>query len=525
MSLGPDVYADQPATEEDPLLGPSRRQEDLSPTEESEFSQWPVETRVVRRLYVSHILSSWNSRVFEFGAILYLAKIFPGTLRPMSAYALARGLAAMVFAPVVGQYIDSGNRLQVVRVSIVGQRIAVAVSCVIFLLLEISVCPIQSMKIGMLVLLTLLACVEKLCATLNTVSVERDWVVVIAQNEEAVMRTMNAQMRRVDLLCKLLGPLFISLIDGFSTRAAIITNLAMNVVSVIVEYYAIVRVYRDVPELQQQAQTASSYPDRAETDPEDSDTAQGPRDSQLKRVWTPLKGIAVKYAADFGLYFRHRAFVPSIAGALLYLTVLSFSGQMVTYLLSTNYTSTMIGVARTFSVAFEVLATWVAPWLMGKIGPIRAGLWLSSWQVGTLAIGVAIFWAYLDKPLVSASGLVGGTVLSRVGLRGFDLCTQLIVQEEVEASARGVFSSVEAAWQNGFEILSYASTLALSRPNQFKFPALISVLAVATASLAYTLFVRMRRGHLVHLEKVLCTSTEKRRERQQAIERIVSRDN
>lgn len=77
-----------------------------------------VPASVARRLYVSHFLSTWNSRVFEFGAVLYLAAVFPGTLLPMSLYALVRGLSAIVFAPAIGWYIDMGNRLQVVRVSI-----------------------------------------------------------------------------------------------------------------------------------------------------------------------------------------------------------------------------------------------------------------------------------------------------------------------------------------------------------------------------------------------------------------------
>jgi iron-regulated transporter 1 len=77
-----------------------------------------VPAGVARRFYVSHFLSTWNSRVFEFGAVLYLATTFPGTLLPMSEYAVTRGISAIVFAPAVGLYIDTGNRLQVVRVSI-----------------------------------------------------------------------------------------------------------------------------------------------------------------------------------------------------------------------------------------------------------------------------------------------------------------------------------------------------------------------------------------------------------------------
>lgn len=71
-----------------------------------------------RRLYVSHFLSTCNSRVFEFGSVLYLAAIFPGTLLPMSVYAMARGASAILLSSLVGQYIDRGNRLKVVRLSI-----------------------------------------------------------------------------------------------------------------------------------------------------------------------------------------------------------------------------------------------------------------------------------------------------------------------------------------------------------------------------------------------------------------------
>ncbi|KAL6715354.1 carboxypeptidase C [Lecanora helva] len=68
---------------------------------------------VRRRLYVSHFLSTWNSRVFEFGAVLFLAQFFPGTLLPASVYALVRAASAICFAHLVGNYIDSEDRLKV----------------------------------------------------------------------------------------------------------------------------------------------------------------------------------------------------------------------------------------------------------------------------------------------------------------------------------------------------------------------------------------------------------------------------
>lgn len=73
---------------------------------------------VSRALFASHALSALNARLFEFGAVLYLADAFPGSLAPMSAYALARGGAAVVLGGMVGGWVDEGGRLGVVRGSI-----------------------------------------------------------------------------------------------------------------------------------------------------------------------------------------------------------------------------------------------------------------------------------------------------------------------------------------------------------------------------------------------------------------------
>ncbi|PNY26871.1 Solute carrier family 40 member 1, partial [Tolypocladium capitatum] len=78
------------------------------------------------QLYASHLLSTCNSRAFEFAAVLFLASLFPSTLRPLSVYALARGAAAILLAQPVGACIDACDRLAVVRASIVAGRAAVA---------------------------------------------------------------------------------------------------------------------------------------------------------------------------------------------------------------------------------------------------------------------------------------------------------------------------------------------------------------------------------------------------------------
>ena len=63
-------------------------------------------------------MSTMNSRMFEFGAVLFIASVFPGTLLPASIYAMVRGLAAVGLGRAVGKFLDGSERLQVVRVSI-----------------------------------------------------------------------------------------------------------------------------------------------------------------------------------------------------------------------------------------------------------------------------------------------------------------------------------------------------------------------------------------------------------------------
>ncbi|EGD93606.1 hypothetical protein TESG_01148 [Trichophyton tonsurans CBS 112818] len=458
--------------------------------------------RISVRLYISHFLSTWNSRVFEFGSVLYLASIYPRTLLPMSVYALSRGVVAILFAPAVGYYIDIGNRLRVVRFSIgeLDHRYH-----------AINIPTTWTIDLYLLATLALLACVEKLCSIMNMISVERDWVVVVAGEDHSALTTMNARMRRIDLICKLFGPLFIAFIDGISTETAILVNLGMNTCSVFFEYFAIARVYYDVPELQNSKGLGGHIPPHVAPE----------RRSAIVRISDSCRNITQKALGDFNFYFRHTLFLPSFAGALLYLTVLSFGAQMVTWLLAAGYSSAQVAITRTLSVVFEVLATWVAPWLMGKIGPIRAGLWFSNWQIVCLGAGLSVFWRFSDYPFISAAGLVGGTIFSRIGLRGFELCVELIIQEGVEAESRGTFSSTEAAWQNFFEICSFISTIVFSRPAQFRWPALISLIAVSIAGALYMMFVRIQRGHLVHLPEFL-SQDRLHRSREHGLERILS---
>ena len=65
---------------------------------------------------------------------------------------------------------------------------------------------------------------------------------VVSSGDDEVLTALNAQMRRIDLVCKLVGPLAIALVTGYSTTFAVLVTLGVNVVSPLIEYSTVARV-------------------------------------------------------------------------------------------------------------------------------------------------------------------------------------------------------------------------------------------------------------------------------------------
>lgn len=128
-------------------------------------------------------------------------------------------------------------------------------------------------------------------------------------------------------------------------------------------------------------------------------------------------------------YVSHPVFLASFALSLLYLTVLSFGTAMVTYLLHTGFTPIQVSGIRIGAITAELSGAWTAPLVMDRVGPLRSGLWFLNWQSACLAVAAAGF-VFLDpESWLVAVVLIVSVSLSRIGLWGFDLCVQFLVQE------------------------------------------------------------------------------------------------
>lgn len=225
-------------------------------------------------------------------------------------------------------------------------------------------------------------------------------------------------MRRIDLFCKLIAPVFISLVDSFSTQVAILTVLGLNTASVLIEYVAIAQVYLSVPTLKKIPATILQADDL-------DDSATQTLHRSPRSLMSRLRGTL----APWQEFATSKVFLASFALSLLYLTVLSFGATMTTYLLHSGFSPLEVSCMRIGSVAAELSGTWIAPIIMNRIGPIRSGLWFLNWQFCCVAGAAAVYVPWDSNSQLVAGCLVIGVALSRVGLWGFDLSVQFLVQE------------------------------------------------------------------------------------------------
>lgn len=232
-------------------------------------------------------------------------------------------------------------------------------------------------------------------------------------------------MRRSGLPCKLLGPLAISLIALASTLIATWATLAMSLLSVTAEYIFIAQVYKVLPQLRRASTVDAEGAGFSEPA---GHAAQHSRSTVISGLKTTA--YCTLLISSLPYYFRHSAFLASFSLSLLYLTVLSFSGQMITYLISVGYTSLYVGIARTVSTVLELSATWIAPRLMEKIGIAWGGIWSLCWQMIWLAAGISWFFSDFHgmgtDSVASATGFAVGVA---IGLWGYDLCAQNMIQD------------------------------------------------------------------------------------------------
>jgi iron-regulated transporter 1 len=214
-----------------------------------------------------------------------------------------------------------------------------------------------------------LGCAEKLSGAANMMSMERDWVPQLAAPPPAEAATgpgsarafdlthLNAVMRRIDLLCKLVAPMVISLIasSAQSVRIAVAAVAGMSAASWGIEVLSAKHVWKTCPRLHNRVDENDEGAFVAESE----EPASSSICENLMRKTTSWIHEQTRTTA---YYFSTNVWIPSLALCLLHLSVLSYSATFITYMLNIGISLNLITVARAFGSVVEVSSTLVTPW-------------------------------------------------------------------------------------------------------------------------------------------------------------------
>ncbi|CCM05685.1 uncharacterized protein FIBRA_07916 [Fibroporia radiculosa] len=471
---------------DDPTSPPSEGITQDAETSLAEFSR-PLDRRAIILLLIQHFSNSWGSRTAEFAIYLFLITVFPDTLLPASIFGFLTTGTAIVLSGWAGHQVDVHHNLRLVRVCIATVKLSACGAYAGILALLYRQVPgseyiwSSSLYAGMFALVILCGCVQNLAGVAITVAIERDWVTVIAEGSSVHLTMLNTYMRRIDLLCKLLAPLFVSLLTSVASYTfAAYLLCGVEAACAVFELLWISVVYRRLPVLQRaQSEKEAVREERQQS----RDTPQHIR--LVYQLTTKIRLHLLDSISDWKEFVRHPIFLSSFAISCLYFTVLSFDGTMLVYLKSQTYDNAFLAGMRGLNVVAGLLGTLAMPILERKLGLYKHTNQLEfRWEAICLIPVMLSFYVGAPPsneraPSWNAAMLFGGMMLSRIGLWAFDLCQLKELQMALsDHPRRNAITALQFSLQNIADMLKYVVTMILSQPSQFKIAALTSFLSV-----------------------------------------------
>ncbi|THH14575.1 hypothetical protein EW146_g5777 [Bondarzewia mesenterica] len=511
-----------------------------------------LDTAGIWLLAAQHFSSAWGDRTAEFAFPLYLIELFVNTLLPASIYGFVVTGAGIVFSGTVGSLIDNHRRLSAIRTSILSQKLSASICYVIFLLLFLRLPHNDQASWSLFGAITLSGCALKLATVGMNVCVERDWVMTIACGKHEHLLRLNMIMRRIDLLCKLAAPLFVSLLTStVGYTLSIVILLCIGVFSAVFEFLFVRIVFRRFPVLDR-PRRAPSPEDQVPGEAAQGMTAQ--RGGFVPKTYAHFcQDWVIQQIRDWREFAGHPIFISSVSIALLYLTVLSFDSTFLSYLKSeTNYSDPFIaardetischaeqrssghicyalvgGTTRTCSS--RILVNMVRYTSASTISYVKAISDAGLFRSEAISIFPAVLSFYIgingryrvvwNTVMLFGGGLrdaqsayeiqaetfIKGMAVSRIGLWSFDLIQLTQLQQALEHHPRqNTLTALQYSLQNIFDLAHYGLTIGWNKPAQFKYAATVSLGTVFTAAVVYVFgYARQLRGHLFHFDKLV----------------------
>ncbi|XP_015795843.1 solute carrier family 40 member 1-like [Tetranychus urticae] len=428
-------------------------------------------------LYLDRALNSWGDRCWEFAIGLYLIKLNPDSLLLSALHGILASSLTIIIVPYLGRWISKAPRLKEVAVFLFVQNFCVFISAtfVAFYFIGDDILGPSLNRIAdrfapcILVIFSALAQVFSYGYTL---SLEKDWIIVISKNG-GNLSELNATLRRIDLIMKTIAPLIVGFIMEWSSLASALFLMFFNVVSGLLEYLIMVKIYKLVPELAKDKRLTTVGSDLA-------------IENSTKNKVTFIESI-VSYLKYFGL--------PGISFGLIYLSVLGFDSITVGFIKSQGVTESVIGIISVLGAVTGIIGTIFFQSMVkhsnlnaiSTIGYFMDLIPLTLCLIIVFApshlLGVKLF-----KYDLSIVLFLAGITLSRIGLWSADLATNQLIQTTTPNPP--LIGGIQNSVNTSAELIKFIITAILSSVSQFYILILVSygsILIATLISIFYTI--------------------------------------
>jgi len=479
------------------------------------------------RVYAAHSLSTWGDNMWWFAGGVFMLHLQDDDLRLTAIYGLVIAASVIMFGATIGNWIDRTRRLTAAKTFLVVQNTCVSL-CALILSGFIGYKDTldQSYQhygvIIVSVLAIFLASVARLASSGVNIIIQKDWIVVIANNNTDKLARMNSILRTIELTTYMLAPaaggLLLDYIGYIGTGIFI---AVWNIVSVFLEFTLLILIYRKYPKL-----GSIKKPD------DDNKNEDEEKRSVFKDTIDGWK-----------TYMTHPVRNAGLGLAFLFMTVLGFDNITYGYCLLQGVPHLALGILVGISALIGVLGSVAYPPIRARVGIERTGLIGMFLLISTSSLAVISCFLPgspmdlnffntasnstslgnstddVDDPTTevsnltfddfvqkysSASVFLLGIILARFGLWIVDLTINQILQERVAEDKRGVVNGVQDSLNNSLDLLKCVFVIILPDKETFAILIFLSFVSINIGWLMYALYSRSQRGHLFHFSRLVC---------------------
>ncbi|XP_062969376.1 solute carrier family 40 member 1 isoform X1 [Cynocephalus volans] len=351
-------------------------------------------------LYLSHSLSTWGDRMWHFAVSVFLVELYGNSLLLTAVYGLVVAGSVLVLGAIIGDWVDKNPRLKVAQTSLVVQNVSVILCGIILMIVFLYKNELLTMYHGWVltscyILIITIANIANLASTATGITIQRDWIVVVAGEDRSKLADMNATIRRIDQLTNILAPMAVGQIMTFGSPVIGCGFISgWNLVSMCVEYFLLWKVYQKTPALAVKAALKVEEAEMkqlnlhkdTEPKPLEGTCLMGEKDPDIHELEHEQEPTCASQMAEpfrtfrdgWVSYYNQPVFLAGMGLAFLYMTVLGFDCITTGYAYTQGLSGSILSILMGASAITGIMGTVAFTWLRRNCGLVRTGL-ISGW--------------------------------------------------------------------------------------------------------------------------------------------------